>query len=131
MTSHPSSAELTGVALGLPDRSPGTDEHLAHCPVCREQVAEAAAALARLRDAPAPAMPAEVAARMQQAIAVEARRRERGEHTAEQQAAEAARAKANIGSFGENLPSSSHLFGPKEPGSARPEVLSTGEAEEE
>ena len=128
MTSHPSPAELSGLAGAPPEGAEPVSRHVAECAECRERVALIAESLQRMRREPAPPMPAEVAARLQTAIAAEADRRDRGEETAEQRAAQAARAKAGAGSFGENLPDPARLLG-RRPGTAdteRDEVSRTG-----
>jgi hypothetical protein len=76
-SSHPSLTELAEVAEGLLDdaRSAEVQAHLAWCSRCQGNAAELRAVSATLATAPAPAMPEEVAARLDRVLAGEAERR--------------------------------------------------------
>ena len=71
--SHPSLTELAEAAEGLLDnaRSAEVQAHVAGCASCRRSAAELQAVSATLASAPAPAMPADVAARLDRVLAGE------------------------------------------------------------
>jgi anti-sigma factor RsiW len=78
-SAHPSLPELAEAAEGLLEdaRTAEVRAHLAGCAGCQQNAAELRAVSATLATAPAPRMPADVAARLDRVLAGEAERRSR------------------------------------------------------
>jgi Putative zinc-finger len=111
---HPSLIELAEVTEGLLDdaRSAEVQAHLAGCARCRDGVAELQAVTATLSTAPAPVMPADVAARLDRVLAGETVRRSRPIDRDEESASVSAsvsesggsRSRVTLGAFGSRRP---------------------------
>lgn len=97
---HLTPHEVTALERGaLPD---DRLDHVAECDACAGHLEAVATALAEL---PAPTMPDEVAARLDQVVAAESRRRTSGAAEQEERLAQAAHAKRlSLGTFGDNSP---------------------------
>ena len=104
---HPSLTELAEAAEGLLDdaRSAKLRAHLAGCPSCQHNAAELRAVSATLSTAPAPRMPAEVAARLDRVLAGEVERRSRQPARAEEpEPGWSGQSRVTLGDFGADLP---------------------------
>jgi hypothetical protein len=106
-SAHPSLTELAEAAEGLLDdtRSAELRGHLTSCSRCRRNAAELRAVSATLAAAPVPAMPPEVAARLDRVLAGEAERRSREPTRDEESGSGSSRPpRVTLGAFGVDRP---------------------------
>ena len=108
-SAHPSLTELAEAAEGLleDDRTGQVRAHLAECVDCQHNAAELRAVSATLATAPAPRMPADVAARLDRVLAGEVERRSRPtarDEESESGSAWSRRSRVSLGAFGANRP---------------------------
>lgn len=117
MSTHPTAEDLADAVAGVltAEQSAEVDRHVASCADCaatahRLQIVRAVLA----EDSATLRMPAEVAVRLDAALAAESARRSSGETgrvVAQRQAAHAKR--LSLGSFGENAPTKRHTGTPE------------------
>ena len=105
-SAHPPLTELAESAEGLLDdaRSAEVRAHLASCTDCQRSAAELRAVSATLAAVPPPAMPPEVAARLDRVLAGEVVRRSSEPPTEEDQGSVWSRPRPTLGAFGADLP---------------------------
>jgi anti-sigma factor RsiW len=105
---HPSLTELAEAAEGLLDeaRSAEVQAHLAECRRCQDNAAELRAVSTTLATVPAPAMPAEVAARLDRELAGESVRRFSQPEPDDESESESGSSwsRVTLGSFGADRP---------------------------
>lgn len=107
MSDHVPVTELADEAAGLldPARTATVLKHVRSCSACAETASELATVTEALASDPAPQMPDEVFARLDQVVRSESARRASGEAEREEEDFRRSEAKRTaLGTFGENIP---------------------------